>query len=60
MCVCVHACQCLERITRRKEDDDGGTGKLLTCFLGTLELAFSNFDVGNDGMITGEQSSPDH
>ena len=66
VCVCVHACQCLGSITRRKEDDtggacdDGGTGKLVTCFLGTLELGLSDFFVVNHGMIKGEQSCPEH
>ena len=58
--VCVHACQCLGSITRRKEDENGGTGKLLTCFLGILEPGFSDFYVVNHGMIKGEQSGPDH
>ena len=68
MCVCVslcvfasvHACQRLESIKRRKEDDNGGTGKLLTCFLGTLERGFSDFHVVDHGMIKGEQSIPVH
>ena len=59
VCVCVHACQCLGSITRRKEDENGGTSKLLTCFLGILEPGFSDFYVVNHGMIKGEQSSPD-
>ena len=62
VCVCFHACQCLGSIARRKEDDNGGTvdnggtGKLVTCFLSTLELGLSDFFVVNHGMIKGEQS----
>ena len=66
VCVCVHACQCLGSITRWKEDDNGGTGdnggtaKLVTSFLGTLELGLSDFFVVNHGMIKGAQSCPAH
>ena len=66
VCVCLHACRCVGSITRRKEDenggtgDNGGTGKLVTCFLGTLELGLSDFFVVNHGMIKGEQSCPEH
>ena len=66
VCVCVHACHCLGSIARRKEDhnggtgDNGGTGKLVTCFLGTLQLGLSDFFVVNHGMIKGEQSCLEH
>ena len=56
----VHACQGLGSITRRKDNDNGGTGKVLTCFVGTLEPGFSDFHVVSHGMVKGEQSSPDH